>query len=698
MSSSTPTGFIVENPWIERLTAVVAEVGFASAMYLTDVVGPEWGMALGLATPLVTVGMRYMTCPRKAKQTLMWNQERINHALGAPWDLEDQVTRLGGGNGELQFEWSRTLSRKDTWQQVEAFDGAPLHEQPTRVRVRALETSTHEASDWVEIPITVEKARQHLVPDQLFTITYGDDLSDVKQQIQRVNGDGVITIESVKKGQLTCAGSPHPLTARAGKTLVYQQSEPVTIWINVLKAPQEVEWTRREYEIVYGTNVSTLVANAKLKKGDPGNTPLVFPRDAVPDATPMGATLTLTAWAQETGNYLKSPEVEAYVTVRKALGIPPHDCADITITYGDPMGRALTEFQERHPDLPIAFEPIDPNEVRNAGQYSIRAWTREMTNHFQSSEVSVRVIVQKAPQAINPNPLAIFRYQQPITAAAWAATCTSGAGVTCDQEGLLRDAGDYNDIILRAPATDNYLAAGMLVACRVEPIDNVITWDTGILERGQTLNDLPAPTALGGARIGFSIPPDMRLEPNIYDVILTAAAVTNYRETAVPFTVTVCRCVKADFVAFIRSNPVGDVEVLDAYIGEKYLKLMHAFNCVYDFLPAEKKAFAIAFEEATTKVAVPEDEVARPDPVRPPNPKAEYIGGGADEPHIHQYGGGFHLKAPHRYNIVKDGRFSSSIYEKAMEDLRDHPNRVWAERMMGYIEWLLTNEYGNPPR
>ncbi len=697
MSSSTPTGFIVENPWIERLTAVVAEVGFASAMYLTDVVGPEWGMALGLATPLVTVGMHYMTCPRKAKQTLMWNQERINHALGTPWDLEDRVTRLGGGNGELQFQWSRTLRRKDTWQGSEAFDHAPLHEQPTRVRVRAEGTSTHEASDWVEVTLEVEKARQYLVPDQLFTITYGDDLGGVRQQIQRVNGDGDITIEGVKKGQLTCAGSPHPLTARAGKTSVYQQSEPVTIWINVLKAPQEVEWTRREYEIVYGTNVSTLVPNAKLKKGDPGNTPLVFPRDAVPDATPMGATLTLTAWAQETGNYLKSPEVEAYVTVKKAPGIPPYDCGDITITYGDPMGRALTEFRERHPDLPIDFEPIDPNEVRNAGQYSIRAWTQETTNHFQSSEVRVRVIVRKAPQTINANARATFNYRQAIAVAGWAAACTSGAVVTCDQEGELRDAGDYNDIILRAPETNNYLPEERRVACRVEPINNEITWDTGILERGQTLNDLPVPTALGGAHIGFSLAPDTRLEPDIYEVTLTAAAVLpNYRETAAPFTVTVRRCVKEDFAAFIVSNPVGEIDNLDAYIGEKYSKLLKAFNCVYGFLPLELAAFQVAFDEAKMAMVVRDEGVVRPDPIEPP--KGEYIGGGADAPHIHRYGGGLHLKLPHRFNIVQGGVFYKNKYQDAMAALHDHPRREWADRMMGHIEWLLINEHGDPPR
>jgi hypothetical protein len=43
----------------------------------------------------------------------------------------------------------------------------------------------------------------------------------------------------------------------------------------------------------------------------------------------------------------------------------------------------------------------------------------------------------------------------------------------------------------------------------------------------------------------------------------------------------------------------------------------------------------------------------------------EFLGGGKDDPHVHVYSGGFHLKlGSHRYNIVQ----SDTLYESAIKD------------------------------
>ena len=71
-------------------------------------------------------------------------------------------------------------------------------------------------------------------------------------------------------------------------------------------------------------------------------------------------------------------------------------------------------------------------------------------------------------------------------------------------------------------------------------------------------------------------------------------------------------------------------------------------------------------------------------------PKSEYIGGGANEPHIHQYGQGFHLKLGEneRYNIVQKGKFYKNQYEDAIRALNNYKRADWAELMIQYIDGL----------
>ena len=60
------------------------------------------------------------------------------------------------------------------------------------------------------------------------------------------------------------------------------------------------------------------------------------------------------------------------------------------------------------------------------------------------------------------------------------------------------------------------------------------------------------------------------------------------------------------------------------------------------------------------------------------NPKSakadkEYLGGGKDEPHVHVYSGGFHLKlGTKRFNIVQDGKLYDEGITKAHAELKSH--------------------------
>ncbi len=51
----------------------------------------------------------------------------------------------------------------------------------------------------------------------------------------------------------------------------------------------------------------------------------------------------------------------------------------------------------------------------------------------------------------------------------------------------------------------------------------------------------------------------------------------------------------------------------------------------------------------------------------------EYLGGGKDDPHVHVYSGGFHLKlGSHRYNIVQSNVLYAEAVEKAHAALKSH--------------------------
>jgi hypothetical protein len=52
----------------------------------------------------------------------------------------------------------------------------------------------------------------------------------------------------------------------------------------------------------------------------------------------------------------------------------------------------------------------------------------------------------------------------------------------------------------------------------------------------------------------------------------------------------------------------------------------------------------------------------------------EYLGGNENEPHVHVYGGGFHLKlGSDRYNIVQGGKLYEGKLQEAHAALKSHP-------------------------
>lgn len=76
-------------------------------------------------------------------------------------------------------------------------------------------------------------------------------------------------------------------------------------------------------------------------------------------------------------------------------------------------------------------------------------------------------------------------------------------------------------------------------------------------------------------------------------------------------------------------------------------------------------------------------------------PSSEYVGGGADDSHIHQYSGGFHLKlGKTRYNLVQKGKFYKTRTEEAIAALEviTGARALWAGEMIQYIN-LLTKDY-----
>jgi hypothetical protein len=74
--------------------------------------------------------------------------------------------------------------------------------------------------------------------------------------------------------------------------------------------------------------------------------------------------------------------------------------------------------------------------------------------------------------------------------------------------------------------------------------------------------------------------------------------------------------------------------------------------------------------------------------------KKEYIGGAANDSHIHVHGGGFHLKLGNeRYDIVNDknGKLKKDQYDSAMLALRaiTGDRAAWAAKMITAIDELL---------
>jgi len=73
----------------------------------------------------------------------------------------------------------------------------------------------------------------------------------------------------------------------------------------------------------------------------------------------------------------------------------------------------------------------------------------------------------------------------------------------------------------------------------------------------------------------------------------------------------------------------------------------------------------------------------------------EYIGGNANQPHIHKYPSGFHLKLPHRYNIVQGSTFYKESCRDAIVALSQlkGQGKAWGQAMKKETR-RLCHEYG----
>ena len=105
MTTGTPTGFFFESRWKEHLLTVVTESVVVGGLYLSDVVGPEWAMALMAGTELVMAGMHTVRCPRKGSQEVVWEEELIEIDYGTPRSEVHARAVRTRGDGELQFSW-----------------------------------------------------------------------------------------------------------------------------------------------------------------------------------------------------------------------------------------------------------------------------------------------------------------------------------------------------------------------------------------------------------------------------------------------------------------------------------------------------------------------------------------------------------------------------------------------------------------
>ena len=70
--------------------------------------------------------------------------------------------------------------------------------------------------------------------------------------------------------------------------------------------------------------------------------------------------------------------------------------------------------------------------------------------------------------------------------------------------------------------------------------------------------------------------------------------------------------------------------------------------------------------------------------------KDKYYGGNANEPHVHVYPGGCHLKlGKNRQNLVQNGGVQASQCQKAYDALDDHPLgdtlRPWVDAALRYF-------------
>jgi hypothetical protein len=110
---------------------------------------------------------------------------------------------------------------------------------------------------------------------------------------------------------------------------------------------------------------------------------------------------------------------------------------------------------------------------------------------------------------------------------------------------------------------------------------------------------------------------------------------------------------------------------------------------------AESNGVCAAHSKQYTKQLVGEEGSKKPEMVPTvtqviKNSKDNYYGGGANEPHVHVYASGAHLKlGKHRYNLVQGGKRYEASIKDAYEALDTHAMgttlRPWVDAALALL-------------
>ncbi|WP_437592291.1 hypothetical protein [Sorangium sp. So ce1000] len=511
MSSSTPTGFFLENRWQEHLLALTTESLVAGGLYLSDVVGPEWAMAVLAGAELVTLGMHTLRCPRKKPQTVAWDEDPIEIDYGTSLDEVHGHAALTQGDGELQFAWYSSDG-----EQIAPDDPPPVRAKRYRVEVWAKATPRFDPSARMPTKVRVTPAKQEVQwAKPVITIVYGKTLRDFKGGAKLVRGEGDLRFSHDDDDDLRCQhGKPHEIVVYAEATTNYLQSEPASLTVHVQKAPQEVEWTEPSVTIVYGRTVGELQLRQKVERVR-GEGALRFSHeDGELLACQDGEPHEVKVWAEETDDYLESEAAILTVHVKKAPQKVKWTSPEITggminVQYGTTVGdiKGMATRAKGNGDLRFSHEDGELLACQDGEPHQVGVWAEETDDYLESEAAILTVYVYKAPQEAEwTEPSITIEYGTTVGELdlRQKAKLVRGEGTLRfsheDDDEVLPCTGSPHTVTVWVEGTDNHdpsLPVEMTVT--VERAPQALTW-TALepVNYGVKLSDLPQPQRVRG--------------------------------------------------------------------------------------------------------------------------------------------------------------------------------------------------------